>query len=57
MSIQDDYFDLAAFLEGKPEAELLENIWGSFCKSEEYRIKYLRVVNSLIDLKESIEKL
>ena len=34
MSIQDDYFDLAAYVKGKPEAEMLERIWFAFCDLE-----------------------
>ena len=34
MSLQDDYYDLADHLKGKPEADMLERIWFGFCDLE-----------------------
>lgn len=34
MSLQDDYFDVRAALEGMSEQEYFERIWGEFCELE-----------------------
>lgn len=35
MSLQDNYFDVRAALDGTPEQEDFERIWAQFCELEE----------------------
>ena len=38
MSLQDDYYDLEAYLKGKPEASMLERIWFGYCDLETHNM-------------------
>ena len=38
MSLQDDYYDVAAKLKGAPEADQFERVWFAYCDLETHNM-------------------
>lgn len=59
MSLNDDFFDVDAALEGKPEAEAFARIWQALCRAEHFQecaVRSLdRIEKGALELK-SIER-
>ena len=49
MSLQDNYFDVRAALEGQPELEDFEQIWERFCEYEKANERMGRALQTFRD--------
>lgn len=59
MSIQDDFFDVDAKLEGTPEAESFDRIWTQMCRLEAFQeeiVKWLSDIERGAFRKHQIER-
>ena len=54
MSIQDDYFDVAAHLKGGPLEDAFTRIWEAFCTQEEEMVRLLSLRRAVMRIGEEL---